>query len=125
MTRYTTRDGLPSDDIHVIAEDAAGDLWAGFYGGLARLHAGSITRWTEREGLPSNTVRALYFDADGVLWIGTYDGGLGRYKDGRFARITQPGWALRRWRVSDPRRSGRQFLDDVEPGHPSRGADGI
>jgi signal transduction histidine kinase len=33
-------------------------------------------------------VRALYEDAEGVLWIGTYDGGLGRLKDGTFARFT-------------------------------------
>jgi ligand-binding sensor domain-containing protein len=30
----------------------------------------------------------LYEDADGVLWIGTYDGGLARFKDGRFTRYT-------------------------------------
>jgi ligand-binding sensor domain-containing protein len=32
--------------------------------------------------------RALYQDQDGVLWIGTYDGGLGRFKDGKFTRYT-------------------------------------
>ena len=30
----------------------------------------------------------LYEDRDGVLWIGTYDGGLGRFKDGKFTRYT-------------------------------------
>jgi ligand-binding sensor domain-containing protein len=33
-------------------------------------------------------VRALYQDNDRVLWIGTYDGGLGRFKDGRFTRYS-------------------------------------
>src|SRR5262249_34936464 len=43
---------------------------------------------TESDGLPSRTIRALYQDDEGVLWIGTYDGGLGRFKDGRFTRYT-------------------------------------
>ncbi len=33
-------------------------------------------------------MRALYEDREGVLWIGTYDGGLGRFKDGKFTRYT-------------------------------------
>jgi len=34
--------------------------------------------------LPSHTIRSLYQDRDGVLWIGSYDGGLARFKDGKF-----------------------------------------
>ncbi len=45
---------------------------------------GKLTSWTENEGLPSRTIRALYEDADDALWIGTYDGGLARFKDGKF-----------------------------------------
>jgi signal transduction histidine kinase len=33
-------------------------------------------------------VRSFYQDEDGTLWIGTYDGGLNRFKDGRFTRYT-------------------------------------
>ena len=44
--------------------------------------------YTEADGLPSDSVRALYEDNHGVLWIGTYDGGLGRFKDGKFTIFT-------------------------------------
>ncbi|MEJ7848824.1 MAG: triple tyrosine motif-containing protein [Pyrinomonadaceae bacterium] len=36
--------------------------------------------------MPSRTVRSLYEDKDGTLWIGSYDGGLARFKDGKFTR---------------------------------------
>lgn len=49
---------------------------------------GVFKSWTERDGLPGGVVRSLYRDHDGVLWIGTYDGGLGRYKGGRFSRFS-------------------------------------
>ncbi|HTV54281.1 MAG TPA: ATP-binding protein, partial [Terriglobia bacterium] len=38
--------------------------------------------------LPRSRVLALYEDGDGVLWIGTSEGGLVRFKDGKFTRYT-------------------------------------
>jgi signal transduction histidine kinase/sugar lactone lactonase YvrE len=87
-TTYTRRDGLAGEDVRSIVEDPRGRLWIGAYGGLSRLDGATLTGWTERDGLPSNNIRALYYDTDDTLWIGTYDGGLGRLKSGRFARIT-------------------------------------
>lgn len=84
VARYTTADGLPSDDVKVIHEDRNGALWIGTYGGLARLDEGKFTAWTTRDGLASDRVRSIYEDADGTLWIGTYDGGLSRFREGRF-----------------------------------------
>ncbi len=85
---YTTRDGLPGDDIKVIREDRQGALWIGAYGGLARLKDGRFITYTSKDGLASDRVRALYEDGDGVLWIGTYDGGLSRLEAGRFTNYT-------------------------------------
>ena len=84
----TTRDGLATDDIRVLAEGPNGELWVAGYGGLTRIQNGELTHWTERDGLPSNNIRALYIDSDGVTWIGTYDGGLGRFQKGTFVRYT-------------------------------------
>jgi signal transduction histidine kinase/ligand-binding sensor domain-containing protein len=85
---FSVKDGLASEDVRVIIEDRSGDLWAGGFGGLTRLHHGQFTRWRERDGLPSNSIWSLYEDADRVLWIGTYEGGLARFKDGKFTRYT-------------------------------------
>ncbi len=82
------RTALASDDVRVIIDGRAGNLWIGGYGGLTSLAQGKFQRWTQADGLPSNTVRCLYEDDDGVLWIGTYDGGLGRLQNGRLTRYT-------------------------------------
>lgn len=85
---YTTKDGLPSDDVKVIHESVGESgrsvLWFGTYGGLARFEDGQFTSYTTAQGLAGNRVRSLYEDADGALWIGTYDDGLSRLRDGRF-----------------------------------------
>jgi signal transduction histidine kinase/ligand-binding sensor domain-containing protein len=86
---FTTREGLSSEDVRVIAEDTSGDLWIGGYGGVARLHNGQFTRWTKADGLPSNNIWSMYIDSDQVLWIGTYDGGLARFKEGKFTSYSE------------------------------------
>jgi signal transduction histidine kinase len=84
----TKRDGLAGDDIRIIIDGQAGELWMGGYEGLTSLYRGHFKRWTEPDGLPSSNIRSLYEDADGVLWIGTYDRGLERLQDGRFTRLS-------------------------------------
>jgi signal transduction histidine kinase/ligand-binding sensor domain-containing protein len=85
---YTTKNGLPNNQVKVIHEARDGALWLGTYGGLARLKDGQFTYWTTKDGLGSDNVRALKEDADGTFWIGTYDGGLSRWRDGRFFNYT-------------------------------------
>ncbi len=38
--------------------------------------------------MASNRVRSIYEDERGTLWIGTYDGGLSRFRDGKFTNYT-------------------------------------
>ncbi len=81
---FTTKDGLPSDDVKIIHQDHQGTLWLGTYGGLAQLKDGKFTTYTTAQGLTGNRVRSIYEDAEGTLWIGTYDDGLSRFRDGKF-----------------------------------------
>jgi ligand-binding sensor domain-containing protein/signal transduction histidine kinase len=61
-------------------EDAAGNLWIGFYSGdkIARYARGGFTFFTETEGKPAGMIRALYLDQKKRLWIGSSRGGLAR-----------------------------------------------
>lgn len=86
LTRFTASEGLAGDDVKVIIERRSGGLWIGTYGGLTLIENNQLTSWTEADGLPSRTIRSLYEDADGTLWIGTYDGGVARFKEGKFTR---------------------------------------
>ncbi|HEY3027961.1 MAG TPA: two-component regulator propeller domain-containing protein [Pyrinomonadaceae bacterium] len=63
-------------------EDAAGNLWLGFYdGGLARYHDGRFRVFTHSDGVPAGLIRALYLDHAGRLWVATDSGGVARLDD--------------------------------------------
>ena len=90
VAKYSTAQGLPSSDIKAIFEAKDGKLWFGTYGGISVAKCGEqntncrIKSYTTEDGLASNSVRSITEDADGTFWIGTYDGGLSRFKDGKF-----------------------------------------
>ena len=125
VTRYTTKDGLPSDDTHVIAEDASGR------------YLGRVLRWpgapARRRGQPLDRTRgsAEQHGPRAVFRRGrrSLDWHVRRRAGALQRRAVRadrkPGRAVRRWGVANPRRSGRQLLDDVEPRHPSRGSAGL
>jgi ligand-binding sensor domain-containing protein len=83
-TVFTTENGLAGNDVKIIIDARDGGIWIGTYGGVSLYKDGELASWTENDGLPTSTIRTLYEDADGTLWIGSYDGGLARFKDGKF-----------------------------------------
>src|SRR5260221_9188730 len=88
VTRFTTRDGLPSDRIWTMAEDGNGGFWVATHGGgVVHWRDGTAhERITTREGLPNDVARALLLDRDGTLWIGTDGGGLAASRGGALVR---------------------------------------
>jgi signal transduction histidine kinase/ligand-binding sensor domain-containing protein len=81
------------DSIWALAEDAAGNLWAGGSAGtravLLRVDpAGVLTDESARAGSRPHIIRALHATPDGALWIGYNQGGLGHLQGGRFTHIT-------------------------------------
>lgn len=93
---WTTRSGLPGDDIFRLFEDRAGDLW------VSSIESPPLVR-IARDGrvVPVPQVRggratggsptAFAETPDGALWIGFYVGGVARVRDGvwRFFREAQ------------------------------------
>jgi len=73
--RYSENDGLPPfRRANTIAEDRAGSIWVGFWGGgLARYRNGRFTLFSESDGAPPN-IGSLHVDRTGRLWIGGGDG---------------------------------------------------
>jgi ligand-binding sensor domain-containing protein/two-component sensor histidine kinase len=81
---YTTRNGLPTNDIRSLLEDREGRLWVGTLGGLCLLvpqpnaNARIVARvFNEKDGLPGYVITSLFQSAEGVLWVGVF-GGLSR-----------------------------------------------
>jgi ligand-binding sensor domain-containing protein/signal transduction histidine kinase len=87
--RFTTADGLTSDHITALAEDARGALWIGTRrGGVNVLRDGKFTAHRKADGLPGDDISCLWVDAQGVVWAGTFGNGLGRFENGRWTRVT-------------------------------------
>jgi signal transduction histidine kinase/ligand-binding sensor domain-containing protein len=96
--RYTKRDGLAADVVIRLFEDSRSDIWIATVGegklsGLSRWERkGEIFHhYTDRDGLPSFErfyVTSMAEDGAGNVWVGfSADGGLARYRAGRFERF--------------------------------------
>lgn len=83
---------VPLGDICTCLEERSGIYWLGSNDrGLIRYErlTGNVSTFnTDNSPLLSNTVIASCKTNDGTLWFGTYQGGLVRYKDGKFKIYT-------------------------------------
>ena len=85
---YTTREGLPSDQVRTLLVDHNGALWIGTHGGgLAKYENSRFVIYTTKDGLAGSRVGASFQDDDGSLWFATRNG-LSRFKDGKFFNFT-------------------------------------
>jgi ligand-binding sensor domain-containing protein/two-component sensor histidine kinase len=83
VEHFTTREGIPFDDVRSLLEDDKGRVWVGTSLGLCSLLPEAERGKTvvdrvygEQDGLPAKIVTSL-FESDGELWVGT-SGGLSR-----------------------------------------------
>lgn len=86
---YTTRDGLPDNYVHSLAEDGEGGLWVATGGGLARLAGGRFTTYTTGDGLADNRIVLLGAGRDNSLWFVSARG-LTHWRHGRFSAYALP-----------------------------------
>ncbi len=74
--------------IRAMAEDVAGNIWAGSsHGNLLRVSGGQVADVTPRPEEDLASIRCLYATPDGALWIGYAGWGVGRFKDGKYAEF--------------------------------------
>lgn len=78
--KFSKADGLISDTVLSIAQDANGNVWFGTNAGVCRLSDHNFTSFTVSDGLISNKVSAISIDTDGSVWFGT-DKGISHYKN--------------------------------------------
>jgi signal transduction histidine kinase/streptogramin lyase len=95
---YTRAEGLAADVVLRLFADSRGDVWIGTglgHNGLSRWRraTGSLEHFASSEGLPAletHFVSAFAEDRSGAVWIGfSGDGGLVRWRDGRFTRYAR------------------------------------
>ncbi|MEP7338232.1 MAG: two-component regulator propeller domain-containing protein [Acidobacteriota bacterium] len=69
--RYTTADGLASDDIRSLCRTADGHLWIGTTNGVTEFDGQHFRSFTKKHGLNDNLIMSLAADRASNLWIGT------------------------------------------------------
>lgn len=66
------------------------DLWVGWRGGLSKLSGADWRHYQAEQGeLPHAVIRNVLTDDNGMVWIATAGGGLARYDQNGFSRVTQ------------------------------------
>jgi ligand-binding sensor domain-containing protein/signal transduction histidine kinase len=92
---YTTRDGLADDNVNRLFADSRGDIWCSSYHPpitLARYERATNTwhRYGESDGMPKgNWANRITEDRAGNVWFGMHEGGLLRWRQGRFEYFGQ------------------------------------
>ena len=91
ITKYTTANGLSSNNIRSITEDEWGRIYLGTGHGVDRLDplTGVVKHFTVADGLPRGTIEQAYRDRQGALWFGSYFG-LSRFMPERLDSRTPP-----------------------------------
>jgi ligand-binding sensor domain-containing protein/two-component sensor histidine kinase len=76
IARYTTAEGLASNEILSLTEDQWGRIYAGNNRGVDRLDpaSGFVKHYTSAEGLSKGAVALAYCDRQSVLWFVTDEG---------------------------------------------------
>jgi signal transduction histidine kinase/streptogramin lyase len=86
---WTTTQGLASNEMLSITEDAAGTVWVGGAGGLQRWTGSEWTAPVAFEGRERVSVSSLLFGRDGTFWVGLDDGDVYRFEEGRPRRVPE------------------------------------
>jgi signal transduction histidine kinase/ligand-binding sensor domain-containing protein len=76
FVRYTTREGLSSNNTRTMTEDLSGDIYIGTVRGVDRLTpaTGRVRHYGLADGLAADFVTTAYRDQKGTLWFGTFSG---------------------------------------------------
>ena len=106
VERLTASDGLASNDVRTMLEDASGDVWIGTIAGLQRLHRGIFTTLVlpPSSGGQQPQIDAVFGQKNGAIWAGTVEDGAYRWLNG--------GWQQFGVAQGLPRGQIRGFFED-------------
>jgi len=90
---FTTRDGLPDNDVYQIREARNGDLLVATRGGLARMEGTRFRNFPTPDPLGRKGLFDALEDRQGRLWLAT-PGGLGMLSEGKYRDVVPGGLQL-------------------------------
>ncbi len=86
---YTTRDGLPSNQINALYQDSRGVIWIGTSNGIAVFDGISFARYSTLDGLPNNYIMDIVESGThpGSVYVSGSTGALCRISAGTVTRV--------------------------------------
>ena len=85
---FTTKNGLPNNDVNTIIEDKTGRFWFGTRGDVCYYDGKTITKVTNKDGKPLKNVSSIIEDRKGNIWFGG-NNGLWRLDSDSFTNFTK------------------------------------
>lgn len=76
-TNYSTKDGLPSNHVYTIVQDAKGFIWFLTDKGMVKYNGKTFKTFTTKDGLPNNDVWDAFTTPDGKVWYFSKSSSLG------------------------------------------------
>jgi ligand-binding sensor domain-containing protein len=80
---YQTNEGLPSNYIYSVFQDAQGYIWTSPNVGVSRFDGQSFVHYNTAQGMPDNQVFSLCEDHAGRIWFATLNGKPGFFNHGK------------------------------------------
>lgn len=80
-TRYTTKEGLPSNNIYDITQDSLGFIWFNTNRGVVKFDGSKFKIFTIKDGLPNNDIWKLLVDNKNRIWFNSKSKYQGYIKD--------------------------------------------
>lgn len=80
---YTIEDGLPSNNVYCVEQDAQGFIWLGTDAGLSRFDGYEFKNFTLEDGLPDMEILKFFKDAKDRIWMYTLNGRVGYIQQGK------------------------------------------
>ncbi|MEO6252397.1 MAG: two-component regulator propeller domain-containing protein [Ferruginibacter sp.] len=94
LKNYTINDGLVSNSIRRVYQDAKGFLWIATLEGLSKYDGHSFTNYSTANGLSHNVVNALYEDEDQRLYVALNNGAIDILSGNQVIPETRPAQAV-------------------------------
>lgn len=84
---FTSKDGMPSDNVYSVFQDSRGMMWFATERGLVRYDGKNMRIYTQEDGLTDNEVLSMIEDHSGQLWVTCFNKFCAVLKGDRFESI--------------------------------------
>jgi signal transduction histidine kinase/ligand-binding sensor domain-containing protein len=82
---WTTENGLATNQIYDIYQEATGTIWLGTVKGAIAIFSSRFVYYTVQDGLASDDIQSIYEDNSGRIIIGDSSGSLTFFENGQFS----------------------------------------